>query len=392
MDDILCIDLKGKRDAAGRIPRSSLRRQFLSDKQKAAFDEATLAVSGRSPRRQGKGQLLELEFGNDGAPAHTTATMRYKRRKPGVRRSGVLKPELCTIRLIDYSTMKRSAKVSGTADGDRRRPLTSTDRDALERATADNFSLRLDTGARGAAIALRADDFRRVLGVGGCGRLSDAHINAYCELVNLRNARYFRSSCGERWKRRVAPAADDSQALLQGGRQRMFIFSSFLYTRLETPGYEYRDVKGWTAKSKVRVLEYGRLILPVNVNQNHWVLAAVDVQYKRVVYLDSLKGRDSGGVLQRVRQWFVDEVTDKYGEDEVRRLDIANWETVVNPPYVPQQKDRDSCGIFAVMLADYLEHGQVPDFSQADVKVLRERTALAIMRGTLPEYNQVSCQ
>ena len=246
MADFLCVDLNGTRNAAGRVPRSNFHRQFLDDEEKAACDEATLAVRGRSPRRKGKGQLLELEIGDDGAPAHTTTTMRFRRRKASIRRPGVHKPVLSTIRLIDYGAMKRPANVSRTTDGDRRRPLTSTDRDELARATADNFSLRVDTGARGAAIALGADDFTRVLGVGECGRMSDAHVNAYCELVNLRNARYFRSGCGERWKRRVAPAADDSLALVQGGRQRMFILSSFLYTMLEKRGYQYGDVKGWT--------------------------------------------------------------------------------------------------------------------------------------------------
>ena len=135
------------------------------------------------------------------------------------------------------------------------------------------------------------------------------------------------------------------------------------------------------------MLDYGRLILPVNIDNIHWVLAAVDVQHKRFVYLDSMRG-SSRGVLQRVRQWFVDEVTDKYGDDEVRRLGIATWDTIDNPPYVPLQKDEQSCGIFAVILADYLEYGQVPDFTQADIPVLRQRTALALMRGALPEYQK----
>ena len=249
MSELLCVDLNGSRDGRGRVPRSKIRGELLDDKQETALARASQAVRGTRFRERGNGVLLELEVGEDGAPAHTTCSLAFRKPKRVVRRAAIGKPVLPVLRLIDYGPRKRSANVSGTADGDRRRPLTSTDRDALKRAIADTFILRVDTGARGAAIPMRGDDFKRVLGVGECGRLSDAHVNAYCELVNKRNARYFWMVCGQRSKPRGTPAADDSQALLQGGRQRMFIFSSFLYTKLVAPHYEYGEVKRWTQKS-----------------------------------------------------------------------------------------------------------------------------------------------
>ena len=380
MAKFLCIDLDAVGDAADRVPRT---RQSPVQKRQRPSAKASQAGPGSSFRGRENGVVRDLGVLNDGVAVHTTSTLalNLNRRKHGIRKH-VPRP----IRLIDYGPRESRAKVTVNASIiARRRALTATEREAIERATVDSFCVRVDTGARGAAIPLRAADFKQVL----CafGKLSDAHVNAYCELINKRNVRYFRIGGGERLRQRVAPAADDSQVLVQGGRQRMFIFSSFLHTLLVAPRYKHEQVRRWTEKRSIRVLDYGRLILPVNIDNIHWVLAAVDVQHKRFVYLDSMRG-SSRDVLQRVRQWFVDEVTDKYGDDEVRRLGIATWDTIDNPPYVPLQKDGESCGIFAVILADYLEHGQVPDFSQADIPVLRQRTALALMRGALPEYQK----
>lgn len=388
MEAPLCIDLSKFRDATGRIPRDKIPGLKAVLPRPASPAKVSAVDGGRSRRstcvrRRGRGVAVDIEVDYDSARVHTTSTLAFRKRKAGIQ-----KPISHSLRIINYGAKAALAKRRVTAGGDRLRTLTAKEREALERATTDSFFVSVDTGVRGATIRLSADDFKRVLGEGDSRLLTDAHVNAYCELLNKRNARYFASAsgCGERREPEVESVGGDAQALLQGGRQRMFIFSSFLYTMLECPRYEYSEVRRWTAKNSVRVLDYGRLLLPVNVHKTHWVLAAVDVAFKRFVYLDSLRWGDDVAcvVLQHVRNWLENEVRDKYGEEEATRLDIASWDTVVNPSYVPLQTDSESCGVFALSLADSLELGRAPDFTQADVGVLRQHTALALMRGSLP--------
>ena len=390
MAGLLCVDLSRLKDANGRVPRDKIPGLKAVVPRPAPPAKVTCVAGGSSKRsrcvrRRGPGVAFDLEVEYDSARVHTTSTLAFKKRKAGIR-----KPISHSLRIIDYGANAAPARRGVTAGGKRPRTLTAKEREALERATSDSFFVSVDTGARGATIPMGADDFKRLLGEGDCTLLTDMHVNAYCELLNKRNAQYFASAsasgCGERREAEVRNVGPNAQALLQGGRQRMFIFSSYLYTMLEGPQYKYSKVQQWTARHYVRVLEYGRLLLPVNVHKSHWVLAAVDVAFKRFVYLDSLRWGllVAGSVLQNVRDWFEDEVRDKYGEEEVTRLDIASWETVVNPSYVPLQTDSVSCGVFALSVADSLELGRAPDFTQADVSVLRQHAALALMRGVLP--------
>ena len=235
MAKFLCIDLDAAGDAADRVPRT---RQSPVQKRQRPSAKASQAGPGSSFRRRENGVVRDLGVENDGVAVHTTSTLalNLNRRKHGIRKH-VPRP----LRLIDYGPRESRAKVTVNASIARRRALTATEREAIERATVDSFCVRVDTGARGAAIPLRANDFTQVLSA--CGMLSDAHVNAYCELINMRNVRYFRIGGGERLRQRVSPAAEDSQVLVHGGRQRMFIFSSFLYTKLAAPHYEHGQVK-----------------------------------------------------------------------------------------------------------------------------------------------------
>jgi len=115
----------------------------------------------------------------------------------------------------------------------------------------------------------------------------------------------------------------------------------------------------------------------------------MDMQHRRIVYLDSKRtpGTESfsNTLLEYLRNWLKDVVTDQYSKERAMSLELCEWKTVVNPPYIPEQLDGNSCGIFLLALVDYLELGKCPDFTQADVPVLRKRAAIALRRGALPK-------
>ena len=287
------------------------------------------------------------------------------------------------------TTMKQPAP-GNPRPRDLLRTLRDNEVAELQRVLLHPCTVKYTTGegALGEGFRLSGDDFRR-LGVGGqdvtgtAAYLNDNLMNAYACLLNKRSATL--SVAPEAEQSQVRSAVDrtrsNAEALVSGGRRKTHIFSTYFYSKLTTKDYSYADIRRWT---KVRVLDYGKLLFPVNIHSNHWVLAAVDVKFQRLVYMDPLHGGDKTGVLKRLRSWFFSEVRDKYDDKVATSLEIDKWQTVVNPPYMPHQRDGNSCGIFTLLMADYIELGLLPDFTQADIPVLRQRTALALHKGELP--------
>ena len=382
---IVCVDVSWAKDADGRVPRSKIPGLGKIRRAKPLAVTAVTAVRGRvacgssktlrrctASRTAGKptaqqGVTVDITFDLDALPEHTTST----RARHGKR----------TLRLTDFRA--RGWPKNNSAPCDLRKPLSAEERTVLDRATSDASLVLVDTGFGGAPTELRARDFKRALGLGALSWLDDGLVNAYCELICRRNASFFASAYSGRRMRAAGDVAGDELAMVHGGRRRTYVFNSFLYGKLIEARYDYAtSVRRWTT-GRVRVLEFDKLLFPINLGNTHWVLAGIDIRYQRLVYLDSLHGGDTDGVLERLREWLTHEVTDKYGMEKAKSMNICAWRSVHNPPYTPRQRDGESCGVFMVMLADYLELGKRPDFTQADIRTLRERAAISLYRGVL---------
>jgi len=134
-------------------------------------------------------------------------------------------------------------------------------------------------------------------------------------------------------------------------------------------------VARWTTKARVDVLALDLLLVPVNLSQYHWVLAAVDVAARRFRYLDSMHGGDRDGIVDSLRRWLGDEVRAKHGDAAAAALDVDGWSTDVNDG-IPHQRDSGSCGVFTALFADCLSLGVDIRFTQEHMAALRRRMAI----------------
>lgn len=69
------------------------------------------------------------------------------------------------------------------------------------------------------------------------------------------------------------------------GIPKSFVFNSFLMTAIfpsAEEGYKYSAVRRWSKRRKLHITEYDRLVFPVNVNQSHWLVVAVDLRAQQV--------------------------------------------------------------------------------------------------------------
>lgn len=308
-----------------------------------------------------------------------------------------------------------------------------------ERAQLSALTFKLDdeevvARIKEANIELKAEDFRRL---GGSCWLSDELINSFVALVNERNQAYCVSistkasshgpqaplseamndgssqplkdplseppplelkeickegpSSEEAESQDVVQVAEKSQGynkhpeLFDMPRPRAHIFNTFFYPRLIQGGYDYNGVKRWLKRAGRRITELDLIMVPININNIHWVLAAIDMRGKRFLYFDSTYGPDCLHSLKILRRWLKDEVEDKCGKEKVDNMDIDSWASKTNPTYVPRQLDDGSCGIFAIYMAEFLERGIKPNFTQQNIRALRQRTALFLINCQLPE-------
>lgn len=242
---------------------------------------------------------------------------------------------------------------------------------------------------RTAGITLHGRDIKRL---DQTRWLNDEIINAYCHLINHRDKRLrTKDGC---WRKNAMP--------------RTYMFNTFFYTRLTSVsgGYDYNGVRRWTTRAKVNVLEHDLLLVPVNLGNHHWVLAGIDMFHKRMLYLDSLRGRDCAQVTEYLRRWLLDEVSSKYGAEAAANLDISTWILLTNSYYIWRtgilpstlespstrvgdklrmsfQSDGGSCGVFTAKVADCLSLGVQIYFKQKDIPLVRRRMALDLLRQSL---------
>lgn len=165
--------------------------------------------------------------------------------------------------------------------------------------------------------------------------LNDEVINGYINLLSDRN------------ERRVAANPDH--------HPRVYFQSTFFYAKLCPPrlGYDYVGVRRWTRK--VDVFSYDLFVVPINVANTHWALAALDFRSRTVSYYDSLGSRAST-VVDALLRWVGDEAKQRGKAEVLDTLDA--WTTVQHGSDCPQQENSDDCGVFACRFAEALEAGR----------------------------------
>ena len=179
-----------------------------------------------------------------------------------------------------------------------------------------------------------------------------------------------------------------------GCKPRVWFTSSFFMTSLLREGYCYKYVRRWTKRAKVDVFapDFRMVVMPVNINNTHWVLCIVDFVKKEVIFIDSMAG--SGTVhREALLRWVRDEHQNKKGAP----LDPSvKWTSRATGSSLPQQMNGSDCGVFATMCAIYLSDpfgvagdgfgglGIPADFSQGDIPYFRKRILLDVLECCVP--------
>ncbi|KAF6003126.1 specific peptidase [Cyanidiococcus yangmingshanensis] len=248
-----------------------------------------------------------------------------------------------------------------------RQELTPSERDLLRWAWSHSTREQILSRLCDVQICLRGCDLRCLRHPGW---LNDEIMNAYMGMLN----RQYRS-------------------------QGVYCFNSFFYTRLTSPSYRFEFVHRWTRRAGLCIQRNSLLLVPVNVDQRHWILVAIDASRRELRCYDSMHSRDGWRVLPNLERWLYDELTDKRVKDPW--LLSREWRTLLAHEHqpVPRQSDGGSCGVFSLLFAEALACNWPPErsrhlspskgvyckfsFGQKDVPVLRKRIALELLQQRL---------
>lgn len=183
--------------------------------------------------------------------------------------------------------------------------------------------------------------------------LNDEVINVYMELLKERESR-------------------EPEKFL-----KCHFFNSFFYNKLfkDAQSYDYQAVRRWTTQKKLgyNLLECDKILVPVHQSV-HWCLGVIDLRRQKLLYLDSLQGRDPN-VLNSLARYIVDEARERGGQD----LDVSKWEHVYVDD-IPRQLNGCDCGMFMLKYADFHSRGASLSFTQSSMNYFRRRTAWEILQ------------
>ncbi|TKY72601.1 Ubiquitin-specific protease ESD4 [Spatholobus suberectus] len=227
--------------------------------------------------------------------------------------------------------------------------LTSEEEDEVERAFSANRWSILVTHEN-SNIEITGEKFQCLRLTGW---LNDEVINLYLALLKEREQR-------------------EPQKFL-----KCHFFNTFFYKKLISGanGYDFKSVRRWTSQRKLgySLLECDKIFVPIH-QEIHWCLAVINKKDKKFQYLDSMKGEDKS-VLDKLAQYFADEVNDKTGKD----IDVNSWKKEFVKD-LPVQENGYDCGVFMIKYADFYSRGLELCFNQKNMSYFRRRTAREILR------------
>ena len=163
---------------------------------------------------------------------------------------------------------------------------------------------------------------------------------------------------------------------------KIYITSTLLYAKLVCRGYQFSRVARWTKNCDFRQIR--RVIIPLHIHGNHWVVAIIDLMLHTFEYYDSLAGdaahnaqqlnADGRCIYDHLMRWLVNVCA--VAEDEVKSFTVL-------PSSVPKQLNGCDCGVFMLCYALCRAMEIEPHFKQEDIAGIRRQMVWDILNKQL---------
>ena len=150
--------------------------------------------------------------------------------------------------------------------------------------------------------------------------------------------------------------------------EKIHYFNSHFFSKLYSDkGYCYENVKRWSRHIPGRnIFELDKVFVPINVQNQHWILAVLFPQDQKIQIYDAMNG-DWFIYLDTLNQYLKDEYHNKHSQSHMWH----GWQLIGNQDGTPQQQNSYDCGVFVCMYVDYLASNKELLFNQDDVNLYR---------------------
>jgi sentrin-specific protease 1 len=167
---------------------------------------------------------------------------------------------------------------------------------------------------------------------------------------------------------------------------KTFCWNSFFWLKLsdDGKGYNYNSVRRWSTKRKIKIFDFDRILVPMNIGRNHWAIGLVDIRNKKVRYYDSLAaGTVHTAFAEFILKYLEDEFKDK-NKDAQEQCPEFSKDFIAEPVYPPQQLNGYDCGVFTCMNAECLSNGRDSiDFTQKDIPEMRRKMLCQVLENNI---------
>nr|CAD2172576.1 unnamed protein product [Meloidogyne enterolobii] len=163
-----------------------------------------------------------------------------------------------------------------------------------------------------------------------------------------------------------------NRSKVNGRLPKVYAFNTYFYVNLSGKGFS--SVKRWT--KKVDIFDNQMIFVPVHLG-NHWCMAVIDFEERKIDYYDSLKA-DNFTCLELLSNYLAEESMDK----RKRPFDMTGWEFTCRKD-IPNQGNMWDCGMFSILFAEYASRRAPITFLQQHIPYFRERVVYEILRKEL---------
>ena len=167
-------------------------------------------------------------------------------------------------------------------------------------------------------------------------------------------------------------------------------FNSFFFTKLlQNDAYSYKNVDRFSRRIHNNdIFCLDKLIIPININGNHWTVICINFHQKSILYLDSL-GDHGTLYTNSCLRYLQDEHIHRH---HYPLADITGWSIQSNREGTPKQNNNYDCGVFVCLFALHLIRNEPITFTQSDInRGIRPWIAKAILQKCIPNTREGYC-
>ena len=166
----------------------------------------------------------------------------------------------------------------------------------------------------------------------------------------------------------------------KGSKINSHFFNTFFMEKMfnSAQKYNYENVMRWS--KSFNVFEKDKVFIPINRNNNHWILIVIFIQQQKIIYYDSIADINKAKLyLYLTARWLIDEAKIKN-----HKIEINDWKLINAGKNIPQQNNGYDCGMYVLLYSDYIADNLPLSYGEEEVRESRNKIAQFIINNKIP--------